>query len=49
MVIIFRDVVKGKEFLSLSTEEVIELISSNVLNAPSEEKVSKLKFIIVCI
>ncbi|XP_060872931.1 kelch-like protein 3 [Metopolophium dirhodum] len=35
----FLDVVKGKEFLSLSTEEVIELISSNVLNAPSEEKV----------
>jgi len=47
MVIIFRDVVKGNEFLSLSTEKVIELISSNVLNAPFEEKVSKLKLIIV--
>ncbi|XP_016662577.1 kelch-like protein 2 isoform X2 [Acyrthosiphon pisum] len=35
----FLDVVKGNEFLSLSTEKVIELISSNVLNAPSEEKV----------
>jgi len=39
MIIIFRGVVQGKEFLSLSTEELIELISSDVLNAP-EEKVS---------
>ncbi|XP_015372407.1 PREDICTED: kelch-like protein 2 [Diuraphis noxia] len=35
----FLDVVKGDEFLSLSTEEVIKLISSDVLNVPSEEKV----------
>jgi len=41
MIINFRDVVKGDEFLSLSIEEVIKLISSDVLNVPSEEKVSK--------
>jgi len=40
MIINFRDVVKGEQFLSLSTEEVIKIISSDVLNAPSEEKVS---------
>jgi len=39
MIIIFRDVVKGEEFLSLSTEELIKFLSGDVLNA-SEEEVS---------
>jgi len=49
MIIIFRHVIEGEEFLSLSTEELIKLISDNFLKA-SEEKVSKFskpKFIIV--
>ncbi|XP_022164429.1 ring canal kelch homolog [Myzus persicae] len=33
----FVDVVKGDAFLSLSSKEVIKLISNNVLNAPEEK------------
>jgi len=40
-------VVEGEEFLSLTSEAVIKLISCNEINVPFEEKVSKLKFIIV--
>jgi len=47
MLVIFRKVVKYDEFLSLSSVEVIKLISCNDLFAPLEEKVSKPKFIIV--
>jgi len=43
MIIIFREVVKHDEFLSLSSEEVIELISCNDLNVPFEESVSNQK------
>lgn len=35
----FQDVIKSNEFLSLCSEEVIKLISSNILNIPSEENV----------
>ncbi|XP_022169376.1 kelch-like protein 2 isoform X2 [Myzus persicae] len=35
----FLYIVKNEEFLSLSSQEMINLISSNVLNTPSEEKV----------
>ncbi|XP_027840345.1 kelch-like protein 2 isoform X2 [Aphis gossypii] len=35
----FQDVIKNNEFLSLSSKEMIKLISSNVLNISSEEKV----------
>jgi len=42
MTIIFREVVKSDEFLSLSSEDVIKLISRNDLSVPFEEKVSKL-------
>eukprot|EP00102_Acyrthosiphon_pisum_P018706 XP_016655916.1 PREDICTED: ring canal kelch homolog [Acyrthosiphon pisum] len=35
----FSEVVKGDEFLSLSSEEVVKLISSDELSVPSEEKV----------
>lgn len=37
----------GNEFLSLSPEEVVKLISSDELVVPSEEEVSKRKLIIV--
>jgi len=46
-ILIFREVVGGDEFLSLSSEQVIQLISSNKLTVPSEEKVGTLKLIIV--
>jgi len=41
---IFRDVVKSDEFLSLSSEDVIKIISCNDLAVPYEEKVSKLQY-----
>lgn len=34
-----REVVEGDEFLSLSSEQVVKLISSDELTVPSEEKV----------
>lgn len=37
-----REVVEGDEFLSLSSEQVVKLISSDELTVPSEEKVGKL-------
>lgn len=37
---IFRLVVKGDEFISLTVEKVIELISCNDIAVPREEKVS---------
>jgi len=40
-------VVEGDEFLSLSSEQVIKLISSDKLIIPSEEKVGKIKLIFV--
>jgi kelch-like protein 2/3 len=43
MFIIFREMVKGDEFILLTCEKVIELISCNDIAVPSEEKVSKLK------
>jgi len=43
MIIIFREVVKHDDFLCLSPEEIIKIISSNDLNAPLEQNVSKLK------
>lgn len=45
MIIIFREVVKYEEFLSLSPEEVIKLISCNYFTGAFEEKVSNLKLI----
>lgn len=39
MIIISRDVVKGDEFLSLSSQQVINLISWNDIAVASEEKV----------
>jgi len=36
---ILREVIEGDEFLSLSSEQVVNLISSDELKAPSEEKV----------
>jgi len=36
-------VVKYDDFLCLSSEELIQIISSNDLNAPLEQNVSKLK------
>jgi len=47
MTIIFRDVVKSNEYLSLSAEDVIKLISCNDLAVPFEEKVRKLQLLIV--
>lgn len=47
MITIFRKVVEAEEFLSLSSEEVIKLISSNDINVPFEEKVCILKLITV--
>jgi len=41
MIFIFREVVKGEDFLSLSSEDLVKLISSNDLAVPSEENVSK--------
>jgi len=46
MFIIFREVVNADEFLSLSSEDVVKLISYNDLAVPFEEKVSKLRFVI---
>lgn len=46
-VLTLREVVGGDEFLSLSSEKVIKLISSDKLTVPSEEKVGKLKLMIV--
>jgi len=43
MVMIFREVVEVDEFLSLSSEEVINLISRGDINVPFEEKVCILK------
>jgi len=43
---VFREVVDGDEFLSLSSEQMIELISSDKLSIPSEEKIGELKLII---
>jgi len=40
MIIIFREVVKCDEFLHLSCEKVIQLISCDDLAVPFEEKVS---------
>lgn len=39
--------VEGDEFLSLSSDQVIKLISSDELTVPSEDKVGKLKILIV--
>ncbi|KAL4143473.1 hypothetical protein QTP88_005802 [Uroleucon formosanum] len=41
------EVIEADDFLSLSSEKVVKLISSDDLSVPSEEKVSKLKLIIV--
>jgi len=38
-IIIFRDVVECDEFLTLSFEDVIKIISCDDLNVPFEEKV----------
>ena len=50
MIIISREVAKGEDFLSLSSEDLVKLISSNDLAVPFEEKVSKLQivFLIFC-
>ena len=45
MNLILRDVIEGDEFLSLSSDQVVKLISSDELAVPYEEKVSKLKLI----
>lgn len=39
MIIIFREVTQCNEFLSLSVEEVIKLISCDDLTVPFEDKV----------
>jgi len=39
MTIIFREVVKSDEFLSLSSEDVVKIISCNDLAVPFEENV----------
>jgi len=44
---LFRKFIETDDFLSLSSEEVINLISCNDINVPFEEKVCLLKFIIV--
>jgi len=46
MIIISREVVKGEDFLFLSSADLVKLISSNDLAVPFEEKVSKLKMVI---
>lgn len=38
-ILFLREVVEGDEFLSLSSEQVVKLISSDELTVPSEEKV----------
>jgi len=40
-------VIAGEEFLSLSSEQMVKLISSDELTAASEEKVCNVKLIIV--
>lgn len=40
MIFICRKVIKGDEFLSLTSEELIYLISNNNLNVAFEERVS---------
>lgn len=37
----YRDVADGDEFVALSCEEVIRLISSDKLTVPTEEKVKQ--------
>jgi len=44
---ILRDVVEEEEFLSLSYEQMVKLITSEELTVPSEEKVRILKLITV--
>jgi len=44
MTIIFREVVKSDEFLSLSSEDVVKIISCNDLAVPFEENVRKLQY-----
>jgi len=44
---IFRKLVEAEEFLSLSSEEVINLISRGHINVPFEVKVCLIKFVIV--
>ncbi|XP_029342299.1 ring canal kelch homolog [Acyrthosiphon pisum] len=43
----YREVVEGDKFLSLSSEQITKLIASEELKVPSEEKVDELKLIIV--
>lgn len=40
MIFICRRVIQGDEFLSLTSDELIRLISSNNLDVPYEERVS---------
>jgi len=47
IVITYRDVIEREEFLSLSSEQMIKLISSDELTVPYEEKVCKVKLIII--
>lgn len=47
MLLFYREVVEGDEFLSLSSEQVVKLISSDELTVPSEEKVRRLKILII--
>jgi len=42
MTIIFREVIKSGEFLYLSSEDVVKLISCNDIDAPLKEKVRKM-------
>jgi len=44
-ILTLREIVDGDEILSLSSEQMVKLISSDKLVVPSEEKVSKLKLI----
>ena len=44
-----RDVIEGEEFLFLSSEQMVKLIASDELTAPSEEKVCNAKLIIIVI
>jgi len=43
MINIFREVAKCEDFLSLSFEDVVKIISCNDIAVPFEEKVSKLQ------
>lgn len=45
-VVFCREVVEGDEFLSLSSDQVIKLISSDELTVPSEEKVKNFLHIV---